>query len=308
MMRTLNNYFIRHAQNCLGALGNMVRQPMASALTIAVIGIALAMPAALNIIVKNGQALAGGLEDIRDFSVYTKPGATLAQAENLRERLEEDAIVSSTQLITADQALEKFRDDAEFGDLITALGDNPLPHTIVVRPMTDAEPMALRTLKNTLLQDPLVDLVKLDTEWVQRLNAILNLARRAVWIAAIMLVGAVIVIIGNTIRLDIQNRRAEIEVSKLFGASDGFVRRPFLYTGFWYGLLGGIFAILLLFVSLWILSGPVERLVRLYGGGFEPFGIDGDTLLAVFTMGLVAGLSGAWSAVARHLAAIQPRV
>ncbi len=307
-MRTLNNYIIRHAQNCLGALGNMVRQPVASALTIAVIGIALALPSALNIIVKNGRALAGGLDDIRDFSVYTKPAATTAQAENLRDRIKADKAVSSTRLIFADEALESFRGDAEFGDLITALGDNPLPHTIVIRPATNAEPAALQALKNTLLKDPLVDLVKLDTEWVQRLNAILDLARRAVWVAAIMLVGAIIVIIGNTIRLDIQNRRAEIEVSKLFGASDGFVRRPFLYTGFWYGLFGGSFAILLLVGGLWILSGPAERLIRLYGGGFEPFGIDGNTLLTIFSLGLAAGISGAWSAVARHLAAIQPRV
>lgn len=308
MMRTLTNYLIRHAQNCLGALGNMVRQPIASALTITVIGIALAMPSTLNIIVKNGQALAGGLEDIRDFSVYTKPGATLAQAEYLRGRLEEADIVSSTQLITASDALKSFRDDAEFGDLLAALGNNPLPHTIVVRPTADAEPAVLQAFKNTLLQDSVVDLVKLDTEWVRRLNAILDLARRAVWIATIILVGAVIVIIGNTIRLDIENRRAEIEVSKLVGASDGFVRRPFLYTGFWYGLLGGVFAIMLLLGCLLILSGPVERLVRLYGGRFEPFGIDGGTLLTIFTIGVAAGLGGAWSAVAQHLAAIQPRV
>jgi cell division transport system permease protein len=308
MLRTINNYLSRHAQNCLGALGNMVRQPMASALTITVVGIALALPSALNIIVRNGQVLAGNLENIRDFSVYTKSGATLSQAENLHKHLEEDAIVSSAQLITADQALEKFRGDTELGDLVSTLSDNPLPHTIVVRPVTDADPAALRTLKNTLLEDPRVDLVKLDTEWVQRLNAILDLIRRAVWIATILLIGAVIVIIGNTIRLDIQNRKAEIEVSKLFGASDGFVRRPFLYTGFWYGLLGGIFAMLLLFVGMWLLSGPVERLVVLYGGGFEPFGIDGGTLLTVLIMGLCTGLGGAWSAVSRHLAAIQPQV
>jgi len=308
MIRSLKNYLTRHAQNCLGALGNMVRQPIASALTIAVIGIALAMPSALNIIVKNGRALAGGLEDIRDFSVYMKPGTSLAQAKDLRERLDKIVLIDSTQLITADQALQTFRDDAEFGDLIRSLNDNPLPHTLVVRPTDDAQPIALQELKSTLLKDPLIDLVKLDTAWVNRLNAILNLARRAVWIAAIMLIGAVIVIIGNTIRLDIQNRRAEIEVSKLLGASDGFVRRPFLYTGFWYGLFGGVFAVLLLIISLWILSGPVDRLVRLYGGGFEPFGIDGGTLLGVFAISLAAGLSGAWSAVARHLAAIQPRV
>lgn len=308
MLRSVKNYLIRHAQNCLGALGNMVRKPIASILTITVIGIALAMPSALNIVVKNGRALAGGLETIRDFSVYTKPGTALDRAQDLRKRIDEDGIVDSTQLVTASQALETFRDDAEFGDLVIALDDNPLPHTIVIRPQSDAEPAALQALKTALSEDPLVDLVKLDTGWVLRLNAILELARRAVWIAAIMLVGAVVVIIGNTIRLDIENRRAEIEVSKLLGASDGFVRRPFLYTGFWYGLFGGIFAILLLVASLWILSGPVARLVNLYGGGFDPFGIDVGTLLGIFAVGLAAGLSGAWSAVARHLAAIQPRV
>ncbi|MCP4924337.1 MAG: FtsX-like permease family protein [Gammaproteobacteria bacterium] len=308
MLRTVNNYLIRHAQNCLGALGNMVRKPIASMLTITVIGIALALPSALSIIVRNGQALAGGLEDLRDFSVYTKPGVSLGQAEDLRTRIDNETVVRSTQFISASEALEEFRDDEELSDLVRALTDNPLPHTIVVRPTLDAQPATLKALKNLLVQHPLVDLVKLDTEWVQRFSAILDFARRAVWVATILLGGAVIIIIGNTIRLDIENRRAEIEVSKLFGASDGFVRRPFLYTGFWYGLFGGILASLLLVLSMWLLNGPVERLIRLYGGGFEPFGIDGRTLLTIFSIGLLVGLSGAWLAVARHLAAIQPRV
>jgi cell division transport system permease protein len=151
-------------------------------------------------------------------------------------------------------------------------------------------------------------LVKLDTEWLERLNALLELARRGVWIAAVLLIGAVIVIIGNTIRLDIQNRRAQIEVSKLLGASDGFVRRPFLYTGFWYGLCGAVVALLLLIISLWVISGPVKRLVQLYGGGFQPIGVDRLTLITVVAGGLLAGLGGAWIAVARHLSDIQPKV
>ena len=120
--------------------------------------------------------------------------------------------------------------------------------------------------------------------------------------------GAVIVIIGNTIRLDIQNRRAQIEVSKLLGASDGFVRRPFLYTGFWYGFCGALFAFLLLSISLWVLSGPAERLVKLYGGEFQPIGMDQLTLLTMIAGGLLAGLGGAWIAVGRHLSDIQPKV
>lgn len=307
-MNRLRSYLNRHAQNCVAALGAMSRQPLASSLTIAVIGIALAMPSALNIVVQNGRAVAGGWENIRDFSVYMSPGTPLEQGQQLRDQIERSNVVKSVQLISADEALEDFRHDPEFGGLLAAIDRNPLPHTIIVRPDESATPIQLRELESGLSQRDDVDLVKLDTDWVRRLNAILDLARRGVWIAAIMLVGAVIIIIGNTIRLDIQNRRAEIEVSKLLGASDGFVRRPFLYTGLWYGLLGGCFALLLLGLSLWLLRGPIERLATLYGSAFRPLGISGLTVLAIVGGGLVAGLGGAWSAVARHLAAIQPRV
>lgn len=307
-MNSINNWFTRHLQNCIGALGHMFRQPVASTLTITAIGIALALPSALNIVVRNGQAIAGDFEDLRDFSVYTKPGIPIDRAAELRDRIDADSQVRSTRLISAEQALEKFREGQDFGPLVAALDSNPLPHTIVVRPDQEADALTLRQLKDKLARDPLVDLVKLDTDWLRRLNAILELVGRAVWITAILLVIAVIVVIGNTIRLDIQNRRAEIEVSKLFGASDGFVRRPFLYTGFWYGLFGGAFAVVLLSIGLWLMSGPVERLVNLYGGGFDPFGMDRATFGSVFGLGLVAGLCGAWLAVSRHLKAIQPKL
>jgi len=308
MLNAVQNYFMRHAQNCLGALGNMVRQPVASGLTIGVIGIALAMPVALNTIVQNGRSVAGSLDNIRDFSVYVTPGTALIHVERLQTRIRKMPVIESTELIPADEALETFRKDTEFGALVTALDSNPLPHTLIIRPDEAADPAALENLKSELAKETIVDLIKLDTEWVQRLNALLDLARRAVWLAAITLIGAVIVIVGNTIRLDIQSRRAEIEVSKLLGASDRFVRRPFLYTGFWYGFLGSVFAILLLVISFWLLSGPVEKLIQLYGGGFEPFGLGAGSLLGVFLIGLTTGLAGAWLAVSRHLADIQPRI
>lgn len=307
-MKKLRTYLNRHAQNCLGALGAMTRQPLASALTIAVIGIALAMPTGLNVVVQNGRAIAGGWDNIRDFSVYLRPGTQIDQAIRLRDQLDDSIVVESARLISANDALIEFGNDPEFGGLLGSLEQNPLPHTIVVRPTADAVPADLQELERGLSRRTDVDLVKLDTDWVKRLNAMLDLARRGVWIAAVMLVGAVIVIIGNTIRLDIQNRRAEIEVAKLLGASDGFVRRPFLYTGFWYGVLGGCFALLLLALSLWLLSGPIERLAGLYGSTFSPLGVDATTVLSILAGGLLAGLGGAWSAVARHLAAIQPRV
>jgi cell division transport system permease protein len=307
-MTFFKNYFTRHAQNCVGSLGEMSRQRLSSALTVAVIGIALAMPSALNIMVKSGRALAGGWENVRDFSAYLQPGTSLNDATRLVDQIQGMEIIESVQLISADQALSEFRTDPGFGEILGALGDNPLPHTVVIRPHADASPVALAELEQKLIARSDVDMVKLDTEWVARLNAILDLARRAVWIAAVLLVGAVIVIIGNTTRLDIQNRRAEIEVSKLLGASDGFVRRPFLYMGFWYGLFGGCFALMLLTIGLWLLSGPLDRLVTLYGGGFEGLGVDSVTFFTVLGGGILAGLGGSWSAVARHLSAIQPKV
>jgi cell division transport system permease protein len=307
-MTFLKSYLTRHAQNCVGSLGEMSRQRLSSALTIAVIGIALAMPSALNIMVKSGRALAGGWENVRDFSAYLRPGTTLDEAARLGDQIQAMDIIESVQLISADQALTEFKSDSGFREILGALDKNPLPHTVVIRPQADAPPEALDQLEQELIARPDVDMVKLDTEWVARLNAILDLARRTVWIAAVMLVGAVIVIIGNTTRLDIQNRRSEIEVSKLLGASNGFVRRPFLYMGFWYGLLGGCFALILLTVSLWLLSGPVDRLASLYGGGFDRLSVDFATTFTVLGGGILAGLGGAWSAVAKHLAAIQPKV
>lgn len=304
----MKSYFARHAQNCIGSLGEMGRDRIGSLLIVTVIGIALALPAALNVIVQNGRTLAGGWEDLRDFSAYLRPGVSVDDAIRLSDQIKAMDGVDSVRLITAEQALDEFKGDSEFSTVLEALDENPLPHTVVIRPKADAPPEALQDLEQYLMVRTDVELVKLDTEWAARLNAILDLAWRAVWIAALMLVGAVIVIIGNTIRLDIQNRRAEIEVSKLLGASDGFVRRPFLYLGFWYGFLGSCFALLLLGLSLWLLSSPVERLIGLYGGGFEPLGVSLGTASTVLVGGVTAGLGGAWAAVSRHLSAIQPKV
>jgi cell division transport system permease protein len=298
----------RHAQNALAALGQLTRQPVATLLTVAVIGIALALPAGLQVLVQTGQRMAGGFEDIRDFSVYLEPGTPLAKARELAGVVDGRDGVAEVRVIPADEALAEFRADPAFGDALKALKANPLPHTLVVRPTADAAPAAITALEAELRARPEVDLVQLDTQWLSRLTAMLDLVRRGVWIAAVLLVGAVIVIVGNTIRLDIQNRRQEIEVCKLIGATDAFVRRPFLYIGFWYGALGGLFALLLLGACLLLLGGPLSRLASLYGAAFGGFGLPPRAALAVVAGGVLAGWAGAWVAVARHLSAIEPRV
>ncbi len=301
-------WLARHAQSCLASLGRLWRQPVGTLLTVLVIGIALALPAALGVLVRNAEALAGRWESVRDFSVYLQPGLAAERAGELAAALESRPGVATVQLITADDALAELRAASGFADLVDALERNPLPHTLIVRPAPAAASAAIAALAAELQTLPEVELVQLDSDWVARLNAILSFVRRAIWVAATLLITAVIVIVGNTIRLDIQNQRADIEVAKLLGATDAFVRRPFLYTGLWYGLAGGTVALLLLLATLVLLGGPAEQLAALYGDRFEPLGLSRDGALALLAAAVAAGLAGAWLAVARHLVDIQPKV
>lgn len=304
----LGNWLTRHAQNAIGALGTLSRNPVATGLTVAVIGIALALPAALGVLVQSGRSLAGGWADVRDFSVYLAPGTALDSAESLARDLRGNSGVESVRVIPADTAAAELGKDPGFAGAMAALETNPLPHTLVVRPKETIDAAALEALGAEVRKAPGVDLVKLDLQWVERLNAALDVLRRLGLLIGGLLIAAVVIVVGNTIRLDIQNRSAEIEVAKLLGATDAFVRRPFLYLGLWYGILGGLVAVLILLAGLWALGGPITRLAGLYGSSFELGGASGSSLLAVLGGGILAGWGGAWMAVSRHLAAIQPKV
>jgi cell division transport system permease protein len=162
-------------------------------------------------------------------------------------------------------------------------------------------------LREELANLPETDLVQVDTDWVQRFHAILDIVRQAILIGAVLLAAAIVVIIGNTIRLDIQNRRDEIEVTKLIGASNAFVRRPFLWTGFWFGLFGGLLAIGLVSYGIYLLQPPVARLAGLYQSGVDVLTLDPREVVTVIGIGIGLGLVGSWFAAARHMRRIEPR-
>ncbi|MEO7386262.1 MAG: permease-like cell division protein FtsX, partial [Gammaproteobacteria bacterium] len=296
----VGSWLTRHAQNALGALGTLSRNPVATALTVTVIGIALALPAALGVLVQSGRSLAGGWADVRDFSVYLSPGVPLDRADSLATELRSNPDVESVRLIPADAAATELGKDPVFAGAMAALESNPLPHTLVVRPKDGIDGAVLEQLGATTGKAAGVDVVKLDVQWAERLNAALDFLRRLGLVIGGLLIAAVVIVVGNTIRLDIQNRSAEIEVAKLLGATDAFVRRPFLYLGLWYGVLGGLVAGLLLLAGLWVLGGPITRLAGLYGSSFELGSASGGSLLGVLAGGIVAGWGGAWMAVSRH--------
>ncbi len=306
--RRLKTYVARHLQNLVGTMGRIASHPFSSAMTIAVIGIALALPAGLNVLVKNGKALSGGWESAVDMSLYLKQDVLPEQAERLARIINAREEVVRVELITAEDALDEFRRHSGFGSALDSLAVNPLPTVLVIRPAPGHDsPEAIESLGNVLALMPESDLVQMDTQWVSRFQAILEVIRRAVAVAGVLLAIGVIIIIGNTIRLDIQNRHAEIEVTKLVGGTDGFIRRPFLYSGFWYGVIGGSTAVGLVELTLLLLADPVQRIAGMYGSQFELLSLGYREMSIVVLGGALLGLLGSWLAATRHLRRIEPR-
>ncbi len=211
------------------------------------------------------------------------------------------------QLITATQALAQFRAQSGFGAALDALEENPLPHVLAITPRpADSNPAAMESLSRYLKAWPEVDTVQLDGDWVARFNAILALLHHGLLLAAGLLALGVVAVVGNTIRLEIQNRRAEIEVTKLVGGTNGFVRRPFLYTGALYGCLGGLTAWLVVMIGIHLLTPATAHLAHSYGSNFTLAGPGIRDLEILIGSSTVLGWIGAWLATARHLARIDP--
>jgi cell division transport system permease protein len=300
-------WFMRHLQTSIGSLGRLAQHKLATTLTILVIGIALALPACLHLLVTNAQIATGNWNRAVDLTVFLKRPTSAEEARRTVERIRQRRDVDEAQLILADEALKEFRRDSGFGDAIDALNENPLPHTIIVRPARNYTNTAnLQSLAADVRALPSVEVVQLDTAWVNRLNAILEAFQRGLILAAVVLGLGVMVIVGNTIRLDIQNRRDEIEVTKLVGGSDAFVRRPFLYNGVWYGLGGALTAWVITLVALAVLREPIGKLAGLYGSSFELGALGPEASGILLAGGIALGWLGSYIAATRHLRKIEP--
>ncbi|MGE0370488.1 MAG: permease-like cell division protein FtsX [Gammaproteobacteria bacterium] len=307
LLRRCKAYGEHHLQSLLDSLGRLTRNPVASAMTVAVIGIALALPTGLHVVLKNVQAVSTGWEDAAQISLFLRKNLREERLQKLVAELTAMPEVAVVTYVSPDEALEEFQRMSGFGEAVDALQQNPLPGVLIVQPsLTASAPAAVEGLLNRLRIHPDIEFAQLDMEWVKRLYAMMEIAKRGVAVLASVLALAVLLIVGNTIRLAIQNRRDEIEVQKLIGATDAFIRRPFLYSGFWHGLLGAMIAWLLVNVSLWVLSAPVERLSALYDSRFELGGLGLEATFYLMLFGVLLGFIGAWLAVDRHLRTIEP--
>lgn len=303
----IRTWLMRHLQALLFSLGRLVRAPLSTLMTVMVLSIALSFPAGLKLLLDNVQRLSGSLDTSANISIFLKLDLESAKIEALAEQLRLKQSIAAVHLITPDQALEEFRSNSGFAEALDTLDSNPLPAALIVSPSAAySSPEGAKLLLEEIRLLPEVDIAQMDLQWVRRLQAITEIASRGVMLLASLLALAVLLIIGNTIRLEIQNQKDEIEITKLIGGTNAFIRRPFLYSGFWYGLFGGVLAWLLISVNLWLLTGPVKKLAGLYHSNFILTQLDLSNLVILILSSTLLGLAGSWIAVARHLHAIEP--
>lgn len=295
----------QHGHAALASLGRLWRGKLSSLMSAGVAGIALALPLGLAVLVHDAARLTGASRNSAQISVFLKPGLAEGAIAAVQKRVAALPGVAHLRLISSAEALREFRRMAAFKQALAALDKNPLPPVLVVTPAAD-KTGAVNALAAALGKLDGVDQVVADTQWLARLNAMLAIAERAIWVLGSLLALAVLLVIGNTVRLEIQGRRTEIEVQKLVGATSAFVRRPFLYGGLWYGAVGGLLAWILVEAALVSISRPVARLAHLYASQAGLAGPGFTGLVATLAAGAALGWLGALLAVGRHLRAVEP--
>lgn len=303
----LSSYLSHHQKTYKATFKQLLEQPFASFFTCAVIGIAFVLPALLAILLNNIQSVQHNWDGSAQITLFLKKGVPALDGKMLSATIAKKPSITSSHFVDNDTALEEFKERFELQEAVDYLDENPLPHVILVQPDKSLKSIEhIEQIKNSLLKFPEVEGALLDVMWVQRLNSITELLQRAAWVIALMLGAAVILILGNTIRLFIENRKEEIAVVKLVGGTNAFVRRPFLYMGVFFGLGGSIIAWVLINLTLYMLNGPIQDLAHSYQSTFSLSGFSFESTLLLIILGMSLGWFGAWLSVRKHLDDIEP--
>lgn len=297
----VSNYLQQHQLALQSAFYRMGKSRTATIMTIFVIGIALALPATLKVFLSNAQQFEGNMDQQAQITVFLKSAVHGERANKLVRTLEQRTDIADVEYVSSEAAFDEFKKLSGFEEALEGLKRNPLPGLLIIYPHIKDEADALNKLVIDLQQLPETDTVQLDREWLQRLFAILDLVRQGSLLLTVFLIIAVIMVVGNTIRLMSQSYRDEIEINKLVGATDGFVRRPFLYTGALYGLFGALVAWGLITISLLWLNPGINQLSNLYHGAFDVQGLSLEDTLTLISTGVLLGFGGSWIAVGRFL-------
>jgi cell division transport system permease protein len=300
-------YFALHGETFKDSFRRLRQTPLSSTLTVLVIAIALTLPMSFHALIGNARQAVAALESTTEMSLFLKPSLPNEAGRKLAERLKSHPQIADTTLITKEDGLKDLKAYSGFGDALKFLETNPLPAVVGITPkasLTDA--MALQGLLDELRQLPEADFVQFDTEWLSKLRALLAIADRCIAVFSVLLGLGVLVIVGNTIRLELQHRREEIAVAKLMGATDRFIRRPFLYSGFCYAFLGAVLAWVLVNLLLLLIRGPAVQLAELYGSPYRLAFLGLPETELLMGASVVLGIAGAWAVVAYHLRTLHP--
>lgn len=297
----------RQLYSFFSSLGTLLSHRVGTLMTVLVLGIAMALPLGLYVTVKNLRALDLQQDEWGTITVFLKSEAREQEALSLAGLINLDLGADAVP-VSPEQGMEQFRAASGFGQALDVFEENPLPWVLLVTP----EPVegkeisiAVAALDDWLKGRDEVDFVQVDFKWLQRLAGLLELGQALVSVLTVLFAMAVIVVVANTIRLDVASRAEEIHVLSLVGAGNSFIRQPFLYSGFWYGLLGGLVSLLLFNLSLYYLRRPLEHLLDAYGNNFVVVNIGGAGPFVVLLAGGLLGLIGAWIAVQRYLRQIR---
>lgn len=307
LLRRLLTLPIRHLQQAVGSLGDLWRTPFTSVMTVFVLGISLALPATLHLFVKNAQQVSEQWDSASQITLFLKLSTSDKSAQNLVKRIKLYAEVNDVHYISAEQALKEFKVLSGFGQSLEYLDKNPLPATILVTPSNRfSQASAANELLDKLKQEREVEQGKLDVEWLTRLEAMAQLIEDIVIGVALLLCLSVVLIVGNTIRLAILNQKDAIAIMKLVGATDSFIQRPFLYSGVWYGVFGGLLSWLAVTILAQYLTSAIHKLTDLYQSNFELQGLSFNEALLLIAFAVVLGLAGSYISVHKHIRAIEP--
>lgn len=291
----------QHLYSTVSSLGRVLRRPWATLLTVGVMAVALVLPLGLWLTLGNLERLAGNVQQSREIDVFLKRETEPARVEVLAAQLQGRADVAAVVVRTPEEGLAEFTRTSGLGEAIAGLDENPLPTLLIVTPKGDDA-----TLIVALEHLPEADLVQHDAVWRQRLTGWLRFGERLAWVLAALFGLGALLVVGNTVRLDIQSRREEIGVLQLLGATDGFIRRPFVYLGAWYGLLAGALALGLAMAVAHALRGPLAMLADSYGSAFVLGGLDPLRAAGVLLGAVVIGWLGAWLATGHFLRQTRP--
>lgn len=293
----------RQLYSLFSSLGTLLNHRVGTLMTVLVLGIAMALPIGLYVSLDNLSGIELRAEDWGSITVFLDAAETADDAAKLLRVINSRPDATATG-ISPQQGMEEFRLASGFGVALDVLDTNPLPWVLLVRPRAMVnEDVAgeLETLSGWLRAQEGVDVVQLDYKWLKRLSSLLALGNALVTVLSILFSLAVVVVIANTIRMDVANRSDEIEILSLVGAGDNFIRQPFLYSGFWYGIMGAALALGLLFVSLHYLQPPLDNLLDAYGNSFKLTSLTAQQTFLVLLAGGVLGFLGAWVSVQRYL-------